>query len=175
VIDIIIILLVLLLSVKGFFNGFAREFVGFFGLIGGVFVASRAAPLLGRNIGDLLHLESFALAKLIAFLVVLAMIWGGSSFVGKTFHALRRPPASTLAQAGGMGVAALKYFFIFSLISASLLGSDLVRENAGTYLGQSRLLPRLKHIGAVLLNQEPLPFQHPAPPTISTRQEKSHG
>jgi len=175
VIDSIIILLVLFLSVKGFFNGFAREFIGFFGLIGGIFVASRAAPLLGKTVEGLFHIDSFALAKLIAFLVVLAIIWGGSSFVGRTFHALRRPPASTLSQAGGMGIAALKYFLIFSLIAASLLGSDLVRDNAGKYLKQSRLLPQLKHIGAILINQEPLPFRHLSKPTISIQQEKPHG
>jgi len=172
VIDIIIILLILLLSIKGFFNGFAREFVSFFGLIGGVFVASRAAPLLGRTVSELLHLENFALAKLIAFLVVLAIIWGGSAFVGSTFHPLRKPPESTPARIGGMGIAALKYLLVFSLIAASLLGSDLVRDNLGPRLASSRLVPVLKQTGAVLINQAPLPFRRPA---ITVTQEKKHG
>ena len=171
-IDIIIVLLVLLLSVKGFFNGFAREFVSFFGLIGGVFVASRAAPLLGKSVSNLLHLDNFALAKLIAFLIVLAVIWGGSAFVGKTFPLLRQPPASALSQAGGMGIAALKYLLIFALIAASLLGSDLVRDNLGPRLTSSRLVPVLKQTGAVLINQAPLPFRRPA---ITVTQEKKHG
>lgn len=171
-IDIIIILLILLLSMKGFFNGLAREFISFFGLIGGVFVASRAAPLLGRTVADILHLDNFALAKLIAFLAVLAIIWGGSAFVGATFQPLRQPPAGTLSRIGGMGIAALKYLLIFALIAASLLGSDLVRDNLGPRLASSRLVPILKQTGAVLINQAPLPFRRPA---ITVTQEKKHG
>ena len=171
-IDVIIILLILLLSVKGYFNGFVREFVGFFGLIGGVFVASRAAPLLGGAVSDLLHLESMALAKLIAFLAVLAVIWGGSAFVGSTFETLRHPPESTPARIGGMGVAALKYLLIFSLIAASLLGSDLVRDTLGSRLKSSRLAPFLEQTGAILINRAPLPFRRPA---STSTPEKTHG
>jgi membrane protein required for colicin V production len=168
-VDLILVILILFLSLKGFFNGLMRELVGFVGLIGGVFVASRAAVPLGQTIAQTLHAHSLALPKLGAFLLVLAIIWGGSAFVGNTFASLRTPPRSTLMHIGGMGVAAVKYLLIFSLIAASLLGSDLVRENLATQLHQSRLLPRLERTGAVLINLAPLPFTQTSPATKGTR------
>jgi membrane protein required for colicin V production len=168
-VDLILVILILFLSFKGFFNGLMRELVGFVGLIGGVFVASRAAVPLGQTIAQTLHAHSLALPKLGAFLLVLAIIWGGSAFVGNTFASLRTPPRSLGAQLGGMGVAAIKYFLVFSLITASLLGSDLVRENLATQLHHSRLLPTLERTGAILINLAPLPFKHTAHPTKGTR------
>lgn len=151
-IDIVLIFLILLLSFKGFFNGAVRELVGFVGLIGGVFVASRAAAPVAKIIHNSVHMGNMALIKLLAFLLVLSIIWGGSSFVATIFTALRAEPHSTLSRVVGMGLAGFKYFLIFSLISASLLGSALVRDNFSRGIRSSQLLPTLTHVGSALIN-----------------------
>jgi len=155
VIDIVLILLILLLSFKGYFNGFIRELVGFIGLIGGIFVASRAAGPVGRILHDTIQMGNMGLMKLLAFLLVLGVIWGGSSFVATIFTALKAAPHSTLSRLLGMGVGGLKYFLIFSLISASLLGNALVRDNFAPQLRSSRLLPTFSRVGASLINLTP--------------------
>jgi len=155
VIDIVLILLILLLSAKGFFNGFIRELVGFVGLIGGIFVAARAAEPVAHAIQNTIHMGNLALLKLIGFLLVLAIIWGGSAFVGTIFTALKAQPHTLASKLLGMGVAGLKYFLIFSLISASLTGSALIRDNFAANLNTSRLLPTLNRVGSRLINLTP--------------------
>ena len=164
-IDIVLILLILLLSLKGYFNGLIRELVGFVGLIGGVFVASRAAEPVGQVLYSSLNMGNIGLMKLLAFLLVLGIIWGGSSFVATIFTSLKTPPRAAPTQILGMGVAGLKYFLIFSLISTSLLSSALVRDNFSTTLKHSRLLPTLNHVGSTLIHLAPL----------AVTREKPHG
>jgi len=165
VLDIALVFLILLLSLKGYFNGFIRELVGFVGLIGGVFVASRAAEPVGQVLHASLNMGNMALMKLLAFLLVLGVIWGGSSFVATIFTSLKTPPRAVPTQILGMGVAGLKYFLIFSLISTSLLSSALVRDNFNTAIKHSRLLPTLNHVGSTLIHLAPL----------AVAQGKSHG
>jgi len=162
-IDIVLLTLIVLLSFKGYFNGFIRELVGFIGLIGGVFVASRAAEPLSHVIHDMIQSGNMALLKLLAFLLVLGVIWGGSAFVATIFTTLKAAPQSTLSHLAGMGIGGLKYFLIFSLISASLLGSALVRDNFRNQLSQSRLLPTFSRVGSRLINLTPfaLPKEKP--------------
>ncbi len=175
-IDVVLVLLIVILSFKGYFNGMIRELVGFVGLIGGVFVASRAAAPVAGIIQNALHMGSPAMLKLLAFLLVLAIIWGGSSFVATIFAALRSEPHSTLSRLLGMAIAGLKYFLIFSLISASLLGSTLVRDNFAKGIGSSRLLPTLNRVGATLINLTPLAIPTPKPTHRTTPPKgKQHG
>ncbi len=151
-IDIGILLLVFLLAWKGYFNGLMRELVGFIGLIGGIFVASRAADPLAKVLAGILHMGNPALLKLLAFLLVLGIIWGGSAFVGTIFVSLRAHPQTIVSRISGMLLAGVKYFLIFSLISASLTGSALIRDNFAHTLDQSRLLPVLNRVGSLLIN-----------------------
>ena len=162
-IDIGILLLILLLAWKGYFNGLMRELVGFVGLIGGIFVASRAADPLAKVLAGILHMGNPALLKLLAFLLVLGIIWGGSAFVGTIFASLRAHPHALTSKISGMLVAGVKYFLIFSLISASLTGSALIRDNFAHTLNQSRLLPTLNRMGSLLIN---LPFPMAGKPLI---------
>jgi membrane protein required for colicin V production len=155
-IDIVLILLIVVLSFKGYFNGAIRELVGFIGLIGGVFVASRAADPVAHMIHNSIHMGNMALLKLLGFLIVLVIIWGGSAFVATIFTSLRSAPHSTLSKLLGMGLAGLKYFLIFALISASLLGTNLIRDNFGQGIRSSRLLPILNQTGSTLINLSPL-------------------
>ncbi len=174
-IDIVLILLILLLSAKGFFNGFIRELVGFVGLIGGIFVAARAAEPVAHAIQSTIHMGNPALLKLIGFLLVLAIIWGGSAFVGTIFTALKARPHTSLSKLLGMGVAGVKYFLIFSLISASLLNSALVRDNFAANLNKSRLLPTLDRVGSRLINLTPFSVTKHPKPASQKSEGSSHG
>ncbi len=151
-IDILLAGMIILLSIKGYFNGFIRESVGFVGLIGGIFVASRAAEPVAKALSNIVNFDNMALLKLSGFLLVLALIWGGSSFVATIFTALRAQPHSTSTRLLGMGVAALKYFLIFSMIVSSLFSNALMRDNFAKSIQTSRLFPIFNKVGSKLTN-----------------------
>jgi membrane protein required for colicin V production len=156
VLDIVLVLLILLLSMKGFFNGFVRESVGFAGLIGGIFVASRAAQPVAAALSTWLNMDNSALMKLAGFLLILALIWGGSAFVATIFTALRAQPHTLLSRSLGMVVAGAKYILIFSMIIASLFNNALLRDNFAKTIRSSYLFPKFNAIGSVLANIAPL-------------------
>ncbi len=156
-IDIVLVLLILLLSMKGFFNGFLREMVGFVGLIGGIFVASRASLPVGQAIGNAIHMDNMALLKLAGFLIPLAVIWGGSAFVATIFTALKAEPHTAIGRTLGMGVAGLKYVLVFSMIIASLFNNSLIHDNFAKSINSSRLFPIFNKMGSKLTNIAPLP------------------
>ncbi len=151
-IDAAIVLLILILSLKGYINGVMRELVGFVGLIGGVFVGTRAAEPVGKMLDQIWQIGNLSLSKLLAFALVLLLIWGGSTFVGSIFPALRALPHTAASRWGGMGVAAFKYLLIFSVLAASLLSSDVIHNAFASSLDRSHLAPPLKRIGRYLIH-----------------------
>jgi len=157
-IDITIIILVLLMSIKGSMNGFFRELFGFIGLIGGVFVASRMAGSIARYIDtNVFHLENFAALKLIGFLAVLGAVWALSVFIGNLVVGLSKEnPHSTIDRLFGFLLAGTKYFLIFALIISALFRSPLIKENMAKSIKQSRLYPTLDQVGATLINLAPV-------------------
>ena len=157
-IDITIIVLVLLMSIKGMMNGFLRELFGFIGLIGGVFIASRMAQKVATIIdANLFHLENFALLKLIGFLLVLVLVWGASVFLGNLIVGIsKETPHSILDRTFGFLTAGTKYFLIFALIVSALFRSPLIKENMTKSIIQSQLYPILDSVGASLINLAPL-------------------
>jgi len=157
-IDITIVILVLLMSIKGFINGFLREIFGFIGLIGGVFIASRTSEFIAKQIDtNLLHLENFATLELIGFLAVLAVSWGLSVLIGNTISG---PPEerehSTLGRVFGFVTAGIKYFLIFALILSALFRSPLLKEDMTKSVTQSQLYPTMDKLGSVLINLTPI-------------------
>jgi len=157
-IDITIIVLVLLMAIKGLMNGFLREIFGFIGLIGGVFVASRTATFVAQYIDkNLFHLENFATQKLIGFLLLLALVWGVSVFLGNLIVGVSKEGShSNIDRLFGFIVAGVKYFLIFSLIISALFRSPLIKDNMTKTVQKSSLYPTLDSIGSTLINLSPL-------------------
>ena len=156
--DLIVIILVLLMSIKGLMNGFLRELFGFLGLIGGIIVASRLAEPIAKYIdSSLFHLGSFATLKLIGFIAVLATIWATVSFLGTLFVGISKGHEhSTISRIFGFLTAGIKYFLIFALIVSALFRSPLMIDNMAKHISQSKLYPTLDEVGAELINMTPL-------------------
>ncbi|WP_292656761.1 CvpA family protein [Nitratifractor sp.] len=166
--DLIVAALVLLLGLKGIVTGFLRELFGLVGLVGGVFLASRGADPLARLIETkLFHLPNPALGRLIAFVLILALIWGGCSWLGRRIQERRaeqRP--GTAERIGGFLVAALKYFLIFAMILSALYRTPAIHDKLRHRVQGSALFPLLMRSGKFLI--------HSAPSTGQTSTKK-HG
>ena len=157
-IDLIVGALVLVLGIKGILNGFLRELFGFLGLVGGVFLASRGAdPLAALVEAKLFHLSNPAFLRLIAFILILALVWGAFSWLGNRIQQRRAQKAlGTADRIGGFLVAALKYFLIFAMILSALYRTPAVHNRLRHHVRDSLLFPVLMQAGSTLIHLAPL-------------------
>jgi membrane protein required for colicin V production len=153
--DIIIVALVVLMSFKGFINGFMKEFFGFIGLIGGIFIASRGSEWLAKYIdSSVYHISNFATLKLIGFVLILALVWGMASFIGAFFSILPSESRSTSSKLAGMGMAGVKYFFIFALITSALFNNPVIKDNIADKIKNSQIYPTLDRVGSMVIAKQ---------------------
>ncbi|PAF47931.1 hypothetical protein BKH41_06610 [Helicobacter sp. 12S02232-10] len=75
-IDLILIVIIIIIGLRGFYNGFVNEISGVLGIVLGVFFASRFASSMGNWFTTNIHnFNSVSLASLIGFVIILAVIW----------------------------------------------------------------------------------------------------
>ena len=148
--DIIISVIVLLLGIKGFINGFIKEVFGLIGLIGGVYFGSRLADPAATFIDtNFFHLENIAILKLIGFLSILILVWLGTIILGAIFSKLSSTSGlGFLNRLFGFIVGGGKYFLIFALIVTALSNISLVKNNLEKHVKESILYPYLRQAGS---------------------------
>ena len=115
--DIIIVLMVVILALKGLFTGLVRELCSVFGIIGGVLLASRFNVALGGALNSLLKIESPTLVNLIGFVAILGVLWILALVLAEVL--VRFATFIKLGVADkvcGVGVAGIKVFLILSII-----------------------------------------------------------
>lgn len=154
--DIIIAVIVLLLGMKGFIQGFIKEFFGLLGLVLGVYLASHfaqnAATFIDQNIFK--H-ENIALLKLIGFMAILSIVWVGVTTVGSAIATLKGSEGQHIVgRILGFIAGTARYFLIFALIVTALSNVSLVKDNLEKHLDDSTLYPSLKKVGSFLINLE---------------------
>ncbi|MGX2981554.1 CvpA family protein [Helicobacter sp. 23-1045] len=115
--DIIIILMVVILALKGLFTGLVRELCSVFGIIGGVLLASRFNVALGGALNSLLKIESPTLVNLIGFVAILGVLWILALVLAEILvRFVRFIKLGVADKIGGVGVAGIKVFLILSII-----------------------------------------------------------
>ena len=155
--DVAIGSVVLILGIKGFLNGFISEIFGLAGLIGGMYLASRFAPLVANFIDqNFLHLQNVALLKLIGFLAILITVWLGATILGVIFAKLTSMSGlSFLDRLLGFIAGGGKYFIIFALIVTALSNVIFVKNNLNKYVKDSILYPMLIKTGSTIIRIDP--------------------
>jgi membrane protein required for colicin V production len=155
--DVAIGSVVLILGIKGFLNGFIREIFGLAGLVGGMYLASRFAPLVADFIDqNFLHLQNVALLKLIGFLAILITVWLGATILGAIFAKLTSMSGlSFLDRLLGFIAGGGKYFIIFALIVTALSNVTVVKDNLNKYVKDSILYPILVKTGSTIIRIDP--------------------
>lgn len=115
--DIIIILMVVILALKGLFTGLIRESCSIFGIVGGVLLASRFNVALGNALNSVLKIESVTLVNLVGFVVILGLLWILALVVAEVLvrfvHFIK---LGAVDKIGGVGIAGIKIFLILSII-----------------------------------------------------------
>jgi len=153
--DVTLITLIAILGLKGFVNGFIKEFFGVIGLVGGVIVASQQYALAAQYIYSKAPLENPALLNLIGFIAIALAIWIIVAIVGIVFayFANKHSKMGLISRLAGLGLSVGKYFLFFSVLFISLLKITLIRDNVAPKLdlNNSIAYPYMEQYGNELL------------------------
>ena len=148
---------ILLLGLKGLFNGFFKELFGMLGIIGGIYVGSRFAEQSGTFLSDkLFHFDNHAVIIFTGFLSTLALFWIAMALIGGAFARL-----STLSGLGSMDkilgfvLATSKIFLILSVTVYALGNIKIIQNSLEEVMNNSVLYPVLKQTGEMVVRIDP--------------------
>lgn len=157
--DVIILGLIVFLGLKGLFRGLVKELFAIFGIIGGIFIASRIASSTGGLVDAIIHIESQNTMLLVGFVLSLLFIWSIAYFLGILL--------STMFTLSGLGIfdkilgfafGAGKIFLLFSIIFFALSNVEIMSKKMENLKTKSIMYPLLVSSGGYIikLNNEDL-------------------
>ena len=151
--DLIVLVLVALLSLKGAIVGFTKELFSFTGIVGGLFVASRFAEDMAALIGThLLSLQDQSLQLLIGFLSLLILIWLSAYLISEILYHLKgATPPSPPSRVGGWILSFAKHFIVISIIVVSFWQVDFLRNRFDDLISNSLLFKPMQKIAYRLI------------------------
>jgi membrane protein required for colicin V production len=156
--DLVVGVIILLLGLKGILNGFFKELFGLVGIIGGIFIASRAGDSVGQFISDLIFkFENQAAISFTGFLVTLALFWLLMIATGMLFKKLSAasglgPMDRILGFVFGSG----KFFLIGSVIVYAMFNVNAIRKNLEPAMENSILFEAMVATGAFIMKIDPV-------------------
>ncbi len=159
--DIIVIAITLLLGLKGLFKGFIKEASGLIGIIGGLFVASRFAELVGNEVAPLLSVQNEATKILIGFIATLIGFWILVYAIGMVI--------SKVTEMSGLGIVdrtagfifgGAKIFLIFSVVAYLLVQVQGIKNtiNKKDMIKNSTTFPLLVDTGSFIFKLDTSKF-----------------
>ncbi len=171
--DLVVAAIILLLGLKGIINGFFKEIFGLIGIIGGIFIASRAGDEVGLYLSDaIFKFDNSSAISFTGFLATLSVFWLGMIFIGIIFKKL-----SSLSGLGivdkllGFVFGASKFFLIAAVIAHAAYNIKAVKTTIDSALGNSVLFPILVSTGAFIMKLDPVAISHDINATIEKTNE----
>ncbi len=174
--DIGVSIIILFLGLKGILNGFFKEFFGLVGIIGGIFVASRAGDEVGQFLSDLIfNFDNNSAISFSGFLVVLALFWLIMIGIGTMFKQL-----SSLSGLGpfdkilGFIFGASKFFFIVAVIAHATYNIKAIKSLIDdSKLNKSILFPIFLETGSYIMKLDPVGISKDINNTVSSAKDKA--
>ena len=152
--DIVIVVVILFLAMKGVITGFAKELFSTAGMAGGIYAASHFSYSVAEMMKSrLFHTASTTTLKFVAFIVILAVVWWSISAVGKFLDSKGERELSYISRIGGYTTALFKYFIVISLILFVMMQTPSLRSKSfGKSVVSSKIYPYMKMSASWLLN-----------------------
>jgi len=150
--DLIIFGLVGLLGLKGLFRGFIKEIFALIGIVGGVFIASRFASVIGETIATIIPIDNNNTMMLIGFVASLVAFWILAYILGTII--------SKVFSLSGLGIfdrflgfvfGAGKVFLLFSIIVYAVSQVDAINKKLTDATQNSIAYPLLKQTGGYII------------------------
>jgi len=154
IVDIVIVALVLFLAIKGLVNGFSKELINFFIIVGGIALAAR----YNTTVVELINTQNIApiisenYAKIVGFVLILVAVWLVLGVVSSIITKLTSNTTGVISRIFGYILSAARYMFIFSLIVFGVNQSDFFKDEAKKLTAETKLFVPMTEIGAGLLN-----------------------
>ncbi|AFL67944.1 CvpA family protein [Sulfurospirillum barnesii] len=151
--DIISLALILILGIKGILNGFVKEVFGLFGIVGGIYFASRYAA----EAGELIHAHLFAFSNkaslyLFGFIAVLILFWVSALFLGYLVsHIINLSGLGAIDKLAGFAVGSIKIFLVFSVLAVALNNIEFIKSRIEPYVTQSMMFPLFLEAGQTIV------------------------
>ncbi len=156
--DLVASVIILFLGLKGIINGFFKEVFGLVGIIGGIFVASRAGDEVGQYLSDLIFkFESHAAISFAGFITTLAFFWLAMILLGIIFKKLSLVSGlGPVDKILGFLFGASKFFLIAAVIAHATYNVKAVKDSIDNYMSNSVLFPILVETGAYIMKLDPV-------------------
>jgi membrane protein required for colicin V production len=150
--DLIILALVTLLGLKGLFRGFIKEAFALFGIVGGVFVASRVSSQVGEIVDNIIHFDNNNTVVLVGFIVSLAVFWVVAYILGTILSKMiGLSGLGFLDRFLGFVFGAGKVFLLFSIIVYALSNVESINKKLEEKVQDSMVYPILKQTGQYII------------------------
>lgn len=156
--DLVASIIILLLGLKGILNGFFKEVFGLIGIIGGIFLASRAGDQVGQSLSDtIFHFQSQAAISFTGFIVTLVIFWVVMVIVGIAFKKLSKLSGlGPVDRILGFIVGTGKFFLIAAVIAFAVYNIKTIRPTIDSALKGSILFPVLVETGQYIMKISPV-------------------
>ncbi len=155
-VDIGVLALIILLSLKGLINGFIKEISGLIGIIGGIYIGTRLGHEAGLYINEnLFHLQNESVIVVTGSLAIFIIFWVGMTILGNML--------SLIMNKAGLGIVNMSLGFLFagtkialivSIIIHALLSVKVIDDSLVGYTEDSVVIPELKEIGGYIVNAD---------------------
>ncbi|WP_301185239.1 CvpA family protein [uncultured Helicobacter sp.] len=155
-IDIGILVLLILLSIKGFWQGIIRGLASLLGILLGIFFASRFYDNVGQWFAQTIYdLNAPELNALVGFLILMVCIWLAFLLIGETlFRILKITPLALLDGILGLVFAFIKAFLLISIIVFGITQIGWLNNLSQSIERDSSLLPIMKNLAVRIMNLE---------------------
>ena len=171
--DLVVTSIILLLGLKGILNGFFKEFFGLVGIVGGIFVASRAGESVGTMLNNLIfNFDNQSAINFTGFIATLAVFWLGMVAVGFVFK--------KLGKLSGLGIydkilgfffGASKFFLIAAVIAHAAYNIKAIKKTIDAALPNSVVFPVMVETGSFIMKIDPVKVSEDINDTITQSTE----
>ena len=154
--DLITLSIICILGIKGFFNGFFKEFFGLVGIIGGIFLGSRYSNQIGDIIDkSLFNFENKAVMSFVGFIIILASFWFAMNMIGLMFKKISKiSNLASLDRIGGFILGGGKIFLIFSVIVFSISQISIISKVMKPIMNNSIMYATFLEVGNAIIKIE---------------------
>ncbi len=150
--DVIVLTLITLLGLKGLLRGFIKEAFALFGIVGGVFVASRVSSQVGEIVDNIIPFDNNNTMLLVGFIVALIVFWVLAYIVGIALSKVfKLSGLGMFDRALGFVFGAGKVFLLFSIIAFAISSIEAINKKLEVKLSKSIVFPLLKDTGAYII------------------------
>ncbi|MDR2635200.1 MAG: CvpA family protein [Campylobacteraceae bacterium] len=154
--DILVVVIILIIGLRGFINGFIKEIFSLLGLVGGVFLASRFAQNIGKIINENIYtMQNEAAVQVVGFVVILLFFWFLCFITGLVISKLVVLGGLTnLNKFFGFVFNCLKMFLIFSIIIFALSNITVIKDKLDGALNSSFMYKTFLSVGSKILDMK---------------------